>query len=572
MRTFIIINNHNKQYKRMEENSMKNIIIICLIGSILFFAGSVEGVGEILELEQTSKQTPESPAYWPTEDWQSSTPERQGMNSEQLAEALDFLQEQDDFNIHSLLIIRNGYIVTDAYFEPFTQGSVHDTASVTKSFTATLVGIAIDKGYIESVHQPVLDFFPERTVANVDTNKEKMTVEHLLTMRSGLECINQPTEVTLFRMMESPDWIQFTLDLPVKEEPGTRFVYCSSNVHLLSTIISKTTGMNALAFAREHLFEPLGISNVSWPSDPEGNNHGWGDLRMTPHDMAKLGYLYLNEGWWDGRKVLSPAWVTAATSVPENASVVNYGYLWWLVPEYPDVYYADGRGGQRIFVLPDQDMVVVTTGGGGRDQYRVLETLLTSYILPAAESETPLPANPEGVALLESKIQQVAIAQAESEPVPPLPEIAGRVSGQTYVLDANQLGLQSLSLTFQEEEEGLLNLTFIDGNQVEYLVGLDNVFRISPGRFGLPAAAKGWWASENVYVIHIDEIGNINQWRINATFEDDQVTVQMQDLTGLGSVTLVGQLERTLPPTPAFVAIFAIAGISVIVWLLRRRK
>lgn len=552
----------------------KNIITIFLIGFILLFAGSVEGFEavEILELEQTATQIPESPAYWPTEGWQSSTPEQQGMDSEQLAEALDFLQEQDDFNIHSLLIIRNGYMVTDAYFDPFTQGSVHDTASVTKSFTATLVGIAIDEAYIENVHQPVLDFFPERTVANVDANKEAMTVEDLLTMRSGFECINQPTEVTLFQMMGSPDWTQFTLDLPMAEKPGTHFVYCSSNVHLLSSIIRETTGMSALAFAQEHLFAPLGISDVGWPSDPDGNNHGWGDLRMNPHDMAKLGYLYLNEGWWDGRQVLSPAWVTAATSVPENASFVNYGYLWWLVPEYPGVYYADGRGGQRIFVLPDQDMIVVTTGGGGRDQSGVLETLLISYILPAAESETPLPANPEGVALLESTIQQVALARAESEPVPPLPEMAWRVSGQTYVLDANQLGLQSLSLTFQEEEEGLLNITSIDGNQVEYLVGLDNVFRISPGRFGLPVAAKGWWESENVFVIHIDEMGNINHWQINATFKGDQVTVQMQELTGLGSVTLVGQLESAQPPTPAFEAIFAIAGISVIVWLLRRRK
>lgn len=551
----------------------KNMITICIIGFILFFAGSVGGVGDgeiNLELEQTATQTPESPEYWPTEGWQSSTPEQQGMDSEQLAEALDFLQEQDDFNIHSLLIIRNGYIVTDAYFEPFTQGSVHDTASVTKSFTATLVGIAIDEGYIESVQQPVLDFFPERTVANVDANKEAMTVEDLLTMRSGFECINQPTEVTLFQMMESPDWIQFTLDLPMAEEPGTRFVYCSSNVHLLSTIIRETTGMGALSFAQEHLFEPLGISDVGWPSDPEGNNHGWGDLRMTPQDMAKLGHLYLNKGRWDGKQILSSGWVTAATSVPEDAGVVDYGYLWWLVPEYPDVYYADGRGGQRIFVLPDQDMVVVTTGGGGRDQYRVLETLLTSYIRPAAESETPLPANPEGVALLDSIIQQAA-APPQAEPVPLLPEMSQSVSGQTYVLDANPFGLQSLSLTFQEEEETLLNLTFIDGNQVEYLVGLDNVSRITPAKFGIPVAAKGWWESENVFVINLDETGNINQWRINATFEDDQVTVRMQELTGIGGVTLVGQLEGA-PPTPAFEATFAIAGISAIVWLWRRRK
>jgi CubicO group peptidase (beta-lactamase class C family) len=526
-----------------------------------------------LELEQTAAaQMPESPAYWPTEGWQSSTPEQQGMNSEQLAKALDFLQEQDDFNIHSLLIIRNGYIVTDAYFYPFAQGSVHDTASVTKSFTATLIGITIGEGYITSVQQPVLDFFPERTVANVDVNKEAMTLEDLLTMRSGFEC----TEVTSSQMRESPDWVQFTLDLPMAEEPGTSHVYCNSNTHLLSAIIRETTGLSALAFGQEHLFEPLGISDADWPySDPQGNNHGWGDLFMTPHDMAKLGYLYLHEGVWDDKQVLPATWVAAATSpatsLPACFPHDHYGYLWWL--NSSDSYYlASGWGGQTIFVFPDQDMIIVTTGGDGRDVYGILEVLLTSYIIPAAESKTPLPANPDGVALLDSIIQQAA-APPQAEPVPLLPEMSHSVSGQTYVLDANPFGFQSFSLTFQEENgEALLSVTLPENQELDYLVGLDNVSRITPAKFGIPAAAKGWWESENVFVIHLDETGNINRWRISATFEDDQVTVQMQDLTGIDDVTLVGQLEDAPPPTPAFEAIFAIAGILAIVWLLGRRK
>ncbi len=209
--------------------------------------------------------------------------------------------------------------------------------------------------------------------------------------------------------------------------------------------------MSALAFAQEHLFGPLGISDVIWPTGPQGNNHGWGDLIMTPHDMAKLGYLYLHQGMWDGQQVLSADWVTAATS---RGTSVNYGYLWWLGPA-GDYYYADGAGGQRIFVYPDQNMIVVTTGGGGVDQYGVLSTLLTSYILPAAESATPLPANPDGRALLESRVQQVAdeAAEVDPEPVPSMPEIAERVAVQTIILDPNPFGVQSGSLVFPEEAE-----------------------------------------------------------------------------------------------------------------------
>ncbi|GAH81313.1 unnamed protein product, partial [marine sediment metagenome] len=208
-------------------------------------------------------------------------------------------------------------------------------ASVTKSFTSTLIGIAINEGYIESVAEPVLEFFPERTIANVDANKEGMTLEDLLTMRSGFECINRPTEVTLFQMMGSPDWIQFTLDLPMVETPGRQWVYCSPNPHLLSGIIREVSGMSALEFAEEHLFSPLGISGVDWTYGPGGNNMGWGDIRMTPHDMAKLGYLYLHEGSWDGEQVLPPTWVAAATgpavSLPPGFPMVDYyGYLWYL--------------------------------------------------------------------------------------------------------------------------------------------------------------------------------------------------------------------------------------------------
>jgi len=446
---------------------------------------------------------PIEPDYWPTDGWRTSTPEEQGIDSEQLAEMMDYIQEQKSFDIHSLLIIRYGYIVTDAYYYPFAKGYLHGLASATKSLTSSLIGIAIDKGYIESVEQPTLDFFPERTVANLDSNKEAMTLEDLLTMRSGFECNN--ADVTS-RILKSPDWVQFALDLPMATEPGRGWVYCNANVHLLSAIIQETSGMSALAFAREHLFGPLGVSDAIWLSDPQGINIGSAYMRLTPHDMAKYGYLFLNKGQWDGQQVVPADWAETATSGG------SYGYLWWL--KSSGSYLACGSGGQGIWILPDQDMVVVITGASGDGCSGWGEQLLSSYVIPAAESAAPLPPNPDGVAALESKIHAAASVQIQPVPVPPLPEIAQRVEGLWYVLDENPTEFVSLSLSFPSHDEALLKVTTMQSGtdpkdpEFEWLIGLDNVPRIAPGRLGYPTLAKGSWEEENVFVAQIEEIGN----------------------------------------------------------------
>ncbi|MCP4166737.1 MAG: serine hydrolase [Chloroflexi bacterium] len=483
--------------------------------------------------------TPIQPDYWPTDGWRSSTPEEQGMDSEKLAALMDYLQNQNSFDIHSLLIIRNGYVVTDVYFPPFAEGYLHGLASATKSFTSSLIGIAIDKGYIEGVEQRVLDFFPERTVSNLDANKEAMTLEDLLTMRSGFECNN--ADITS-RILKSPDWVQFALDLPMGAEPGARWVYCNANVHLLSAILQETTGVNALAFAQEHLFEPLSVSDAIWLSDPQGNNIGSAYLRLTPHDMARYGYLFLKEGLWDGQQVVPAAWVKAATSGG------NYGYLWWLKPS--GSYSACGAGGQEIWVLPDQDMVVVMTGAsGGGCTGAWGERLVHNHIIPAAESTAPLPPNPNGVAALESKIQAAAATvQVQPEPVPPLPELAQQVAGISYVFDDNPFGFVSLALSYPAHGEALLEVTMMQVGtdpvdpQFEWLLGLDNVPRIAPGRFGYPTLTKGSWEKDNVFVLQIEEIGYW-EWpkiRLSLTFEGDQVSLEAW-ANGTPAGTLTGR-------------------------------
>jgi len=337
-------------------------------------------------------------AYWPTEGWRTSTPEAQGLDSEILADMLETIQS-GDYEIESITIIRNGYLVLDAYVSPFGPKSRHDIRSCAKSINSALVGIAIDKGYIEGVDQRVLDFFPERTVANIDANKEALTLEHLLTMSTGWEC--EDPGVCDQQMWQTEDWVQHLLDMPVAEEPGTQWQYLNTAAFLLSAIISETTGMNALAFAEEHLFGPLGITDVEWWCNARGITHGYGDLYMSPQDMAKFGYLYLKGGLWEGEQVVSSDWVEASTRIymPADNPSVGYGYQWWIANGLP---YAAGSYGQYILLLPGADMVVVFTSDVLEGSTSVPWDLFLDFIVPAIKSSIPLPENPEGVALLES--------------------------------------------------------------------------------------------------------------------------------------------------------------------------
>jgi CubicO group peptidase (beta-lactamase class C family) len=322
------------------------------------------------------------------------------MDSQRLAEMLESI-EQQDLTLDSVLVIRHGYIVAEVYFLPFRQDTKHELHSCTKSFASALVGIAIDRGTIDGVNHPVLDFFPERTFADTDARKRAMTLEDLLTMTSGLDW--EEGDPIYAQMMRSPDWVQFVLDTPMAVEPGSQFNYCSGCSHILSAIVQATAGTSTLDFARTYLFEPLGISDVTWYSDPQGiANGGWG-LRITPRDMAKLGYLYLNGGVWDGQQVVSAEWV--ATSVEahvETGEELDYGYQWWVYPPL-NAYTARGRGGQLIFVMPDLDVVAVFTAEIEDDQ--PLLALIEDFIVRAVQSSEALPENPQGVARLQSLIE-----------------------------------------------------------------------------------------------------------------------------------------------------------------------
>jgi len=193
--------------------------------------------------------TPLPPAYWPTDGWRSTPPEEQGMDSEKLAQMAEHIQ-QEELDLHSLLIVRNGYLVNELYVHPYSAGQAHWVMSVTKSVIGALVGIAIQQGYIKDVHQPLFSLLPDQEVANLDENKKAITLEDLLTQTSGLDCRENPAPGEAF-MQSSEDWVQFMLDLPMAAQPGTKFNYCTGAVHVLSAVLQQATGMSTRKFVPE---------------------------------------------------------------------------------------------------------------------------------------------------------------------------------------------------------------------------------------------------------------------------------------------------------------------------------
>ena len=354
-----------------------------------------------------------STEYWPTNGWRPSAPEKQGMNSEKLIEMMELVRDED-YAIDSITIIRNGYLVTDAYLYPFQKNTKHVIHSNTKSITSTLVGIALDKGYIKSVNQPILEFFPEKTIANLDEQKRTITLEHLLTMSSGLDTKDSWLYdwEGLGKMRYSEDWAQYVLDLPMAQVPGNSFEYSNGVSYLLSAIIQKATKMSALEFAKKHLFGPLGITDVKWPMNPKGITIGYGGMMLPPHDMAKFGLLYLNKGRWDDRQIVSETWVEASTRKHISANLFDgYGYQWWCGSA--QYYMAVGYLGQFIFVVPEKNMVVVFTSNLEGMDFYIPKELLDEYIIPAAVSDQPLAAQPKKKEYLDSLLANFAKAPTQ---------------------------------------------------------------------------------------------------------------------------------------------------------------
>lgn len=478
------------------------------------------------------------------EELTHSYPESQGVQSRHIAEFLKSWKE-DTLPIHSLLILRRGTIIHQTYAYPFSSNARHDIASCTKTVTALLVGIGIDKGKLNGLHATLSDMFPDRTIDKLDDRKRSMTLQDLLTMRSGLASLNDG--LTLLNMQKTDDWVQFGLDLGMGRQPGKAFHYVSVNSHLMSAALEKAVMIPTNEYACEQLFMPLGITGTGWPTDPSGIAHGWGDLRMQPTDMAKLGLLLLQEGEWNGKQIVSREWVRMVTKCDVStgkAFYPRYGFQCWGGDGY---FAAIGRGGQRIIVVPDRDLIVVTTAGADSKQEAMLDQLCLRLATSVDSTTELVPVDPVATQQI-STLQRALAAPPPKASVASPPKFAQGVGQFWYRLAPNPI-LDRVKLAFPEGNEARLELDFNPNRRsapVLLPVGLDGIPRFGPGRYKEPAATSGTWVSPNTFKIDLDEVANINHWTMQLQFEGEgeHIELTMRDVTGLPALRVKGRRER----------------------------
>ena len=456
------------------------------------------------------------------------------MDSTLLAGILEEIEEQNHA-IDSVTIIRNGYLVLDATFYPFPPDTPHIIHSCTKSVVGTLVGMLIGDGIIEGVHQRVVALVPTAVPEHADALKTTMTVRDLLTMSTGLQCRDSYLYdwEGLGQMRASDDWAAHALGLEMTEQPGTRFEYCNGASHLLSRIISESAGVSAFDFATETLFSPLGISAVSWPENTAGVNHGWGDMRLRPHDMAKFGFLYLNDGWWDGEQRLPQGWVEEATSPHISAGTLNdsYGYQWWVDDT---AYSALGFGGQYIIVAPS----LFTSGLSGAD-FSVPRQLFDQYVARAVVGSGPLPDNEVANARISALVDAAAAPPAPVSP-PPAPATAAAISGRRYMFEPNDGDFAWFEIEFGGEE-ARLKLEDRDG-PIDVQIGLDGVPRVSDA-WGNPWALAGQWVDQATLLIDWQIIGRAARGTFEFAFGDSGVVMDFKVAT-TGTTTKAISVDR----------------------------
>lgn len=297
-----------------------------------------------------------------------STAVEQGVDSVTIANTYRRALKLD--NLYSLLVLKNGYLIAEGYFNNHTADDARKTASVTKSITSALAGIAIREKFIQGTDQLLKDYFPEIDWESADPRKSEITVEQILQMRSGYPW--EEFDGYFETLTSSRDWIPFLEEFPLMHDPGTQFGYSNFTAHMMAIILARSTDQTLFSFAREQLFDEMGITIQSWPMDKNGYYYGSGDVSMTPRSMAKFGQLYLDGGVWNDMRLIPSEWVdrsltiysttTYGREIINHISDLKYGYLWWTgTSGNHQIWFAWGYGGQMIAVVDALDLVVVTS-------------------------------------------------------------------------------------------------------------------------------------------------------------------------------------------------------------------
>lgn len=334
--------------------------------------------------------------------WRTAPLSDSTLNMKPFVEVVDAVSRDEFPNTHSILVAKSGRLVFEEYFYGFDRDVLHDMRSASKSLASTLIGLAIDRNLIDGSEATVLPFFPEyRSYEEWDSRKAKITLRNLMTMSSGLDANDSDrnsvaAEGTYQSQSAQPDWTKLALDAPMIAEPGKRLIYGGANPLILGSILDNVIGDRVEWFAEEALFRPLGIVKYRIYLDPLGVPYLGGGMYLRPRDMLKIGQMYLDDGKWQGRQVLSDSWVAESFGrygrlEPLESNGNEYGYLWWhenyeVNGQRIESIEARGYGGQYIFVVPELEMVAVITSGnyrGGLAMTRQPQTIFQRYLLPA---------------------------------------------------------------------------------------------------------------------------------------------------------------------------------------------
>ena len=454
--------------------------------------------------------------------YSQNSPESAGFHSDKLFEVIE-LASSSSINVHSLHVSRNDKVFFELYSAPFSENTLHDVASVTKSIVALLIWKAYSDGVIEDLDTPFINYLPNEYVQSAPNSVKKITIQHLLDMRSGWSCGLENGEAELEEMRKAEDWIKKAISMEISSEPGNTFGYCSPNFHVLASILHYKTG-NLIEYARTHFFIPLGIEDFSWSIDLQGIPHGWGDLALFPSDMIKIGQLLENKGVLGKNRILPKELIS---EIEHTIGSQRYRNGFWFTESE---YEANGRGGQRITIIPSINAVVVFTGGGFEPG------ILGEKLGEAFSEQQEIEENPEEYQnLLRSieKLKELPKFKSELTSYPFLDKIG-------LEFEYNDFGIKDLKLI---NSDSLLSmkLSLSDGTRVTHVFNKDG--SISVNEKDKFRQAGRILESSNTHILFLlDTLSRINRYELLVSFEDDNMaTMKINDLTNNSEYILQGK-------------------------------
>ena len=345
-------------------------------------------------LRERYRETPDSYVYRKpsalNDGWETAPIHGAGIDTTLLYAMMTDIYENRDY-MHSVLIVKDGRLVFEEYMNGWDPARLHRAQSVTKSFTSTIVGLAVEEGLIADIDDPLSQYLPEYS-SLFDDSKNKVSIRHLLTMSAGFDWneaetyYNDPSRCDAHIAEAGDDYVRYVLEKPIVTEPGTVWYYNSGYPNILGYVVEKTSGKNITEFAYEHLFEPLGIERCCWMATTGEDRPGCaGGLRLTSRDLAKYGQLYVNKGVWQGVRVVPERWVEESVKRRMDAEQgTGYGYLWKSINAGGhEIFFASGTGGQFVACVPDVNVVVVTTAIYKMDKGDEVAAMLLEYVVPA---------------------------------------------------------------------------------------------------------------------------------------------------------------------------------------------